>query len=91
MNSTHSALPSHLNHTWKVPISGVLLHSKFLPGTAARAMIEKTRDEHFRFGANYADYYESLTDNPDFWWTGATRYQGWEQLVELGLMTAPDW
>jgi len=91
MNSTHSALPSHLNHTWKVPISGVLLHSKFLPGTATRAMTEKSRDEHFRFGANYADYYESLTDNPDFWWTGATRYQGWEQLVELGLMTAPDW
>ena len=91
VNSTHSALPSHLNHTWRVPISGVLLHSKFLPGTAARAAAEKIRDEHFRSGTAYAAYYDSLTDNPDLWWPGATRYLGWQQLVDLGLMSAPDW
>ncbi len=91
INSTHSALPSHLNHTWKVPISGVLLHSKFLPGTATRARSEKKRDEHFRNGADYANYYDSLSGNPDLWWPGATRYQGWKQLVKLGLMTEPDW
>ena len=95
MNSTHSALPAHLNRTW-VPggaetVSGVLLHSKFLPGTAARAVEEKERDEHFQVGTRYRDYYESLTESPDLWCPASTRYDGWRQLVDLGLMTRGDW
>lgn len=91
VNSTHSALPAHLNHTWETPVSGVLLHSKFLPGSAARARIEKARDEHFKVGTRYGDYYDALAEDPDLWCEESTRYTGWECLVELGLMQRGDW
>lgn len=91
VNSTHSALPSHLNHVWTTGVSGVLLHSKFLPGTALRAQEEKARDEHFQVGTRYADYYDALQTAPDLWDPTATRYSGWQQLVDLGLMKRPDW
>ena len=91
VNSTHSALPSRLNETSTTPISGALLHTKFLPGVAKRAAEERLRDEHFQVGANYAEYYASLTENPDMWFDGSQQFEGWEQLVDLGLMTAPDW
>ncbi len=91
VNSTHSALPSHLNDVWTAPISGVLLHTKFLNGVAERARLEQQRDEHFQVGAAYADYYEALTRNPDFWFDGSVAYTGWQQLVDLGLMQDPNW
>lgn len=95
VNSTHSALPSFLNHTQSVAgqeqVTGVLLHSKFLPGTAARAREEKARKEHFLVAERYADYYEKLTDSPDLWCPDSTRFEGWEQLLALGLMSRGNW
>ncbi|MEP4196338.1 MAG: glycosyltransferase family 2 protein [Aliishimia sp.] len=95
VNSTHSALPSRLNHTVHSggvdQISGVLLHSKFLPGTAMRAIEEKDRDEHFQAGTRYGDYYDSLADSPDLWCPESTCFEGWQQLCELGLMSRGDW
>jgi len=86
VNSTHSALPSALNHVWETPVSGALLHTKFLPGAAERAAIEAERDEHFHVGTRYLDYYQALTQSPDLWFEGSQRYDGWAQLVELGLI-----
>jgi len=91
VNSCHSALPWHLNHTWTVPVSGVLLHTKFLPGTAEHARVESARDEHFQVGTRYADYYEALQASPDLWNADAVQYQGSEQLIDLGLMFRGDW
>lgn len=91
VNSCHSALPAHLNHTWSVPVSGALLHTKFLPGTAERARIEQVRDEHFQVGTRYADYYTALQSSPDLWTSESVRYAGWRQLVDLGLMFRGDW
>lgn len=91
VNSTHSGLPTHLNHVWKTGVSGALLHSKFLPGTATRAIEEKARDEHFKFGEKYADYYDQLAANPDMWHPDSTQYQGWRQLLALGLISQEDW
>lgn len=91
VNSTHSALPSRLNEAWHAPISGALLHTKFLPGVAQRAAQERVRDEHFQVGARYADYYQSLTESPDLWFERSKKYTGWQQLVDLGIMSQPDW
>lgn len=95
VNSTHSALPSFLNHTFdeggREKPTGVLMHYKFLPGTAERAREEKARNEHFQVGAAYADYYDRLTEDPDLWHPGATRFEGWRQLLDLGLMSRGEW
>ena len=95
VNSTHSALPSFLNHTFDEngdeKVSGILLHYKFLPGTAKRAREERRRGEHFQVGCRYADYYDRLCENPDLWYAGSTRYAGWQQLVDLGLMSRGSW
>ena len=91
VNSTHSALPSHLNHAWRSGVSGVLLHTKFLPEAPARAATEKARDEHFWNGALYADYYDALAESPDLWSDASHPYTGWQDLVDLGLMSAGEW
>ncbi len=90
VNSTHTALPVLLNRTYEAEPetrpSGALLHTKFLPGTAERAATEQARGEHFSNSALYDDYYMALTRNPDFWCEASVRYEGWQQLVALGLM-----
>lgn len=95
VNSTHSALPSFLNHTQHDGendlVTGVLLHSKFLPGTAARAREEKARNEHFLVAERYTDYYDKLTQSPDLWCADSTKYKDWEQLLALGLMSRGNW
>ncbi len=91
MNSTHSALPSRLNEVWQAGVSGALLHTKFLPGTAERARIEQVRDEHFQVGTRYADYYESLTHGPDLWAPSSSCYTGVAGLEADGLIQRGDW
>lgn len=90
VNSTHNALPAWLNQTYDTigarKPSGVLLHTKFLPGTAARAAQEKTRQQHFSNSALYEDYYTALTKNPDFWSETSVRFENADQLEALGLM-----
>lgn len=90
VNSTHNALPAWLNQTYATPTSkkpsGVLLHTKFLPGTADRAAQEKARQEHFSNSTLYDDYYTALTENPDFWSETSVFYESADQLEDLGLM-----
>ncbi|MEM9636808.1 MAG: glycosyltransferase family 2 protein [Pseudomonadota bacterium] len=95
VNSTHNILPSRLNRTYDEAglekVSGVLLHTKFLPGAAARAREEQARKEHFSNSELYDDYYASLTANPDLWCPESTRYGGWRQLLHLRLMARGGW
>lgn len=90
VNSTHNALPVRLNESYDVAgvekPTGVLLHTKLLPDAAARARLEKSRQEHFADATIYGDYYDRLADNPDFWDEDSIEYDGWQQLVQLGLM-----
>lgn len=90
VNSTHNALPAWLNQTYDTENSrkpsAVLLHTKFLPGTAARAAQEKARQEHFSNSTLYDDYYTALTENPDFWCETSVRFESVDQLEALGLM-----
>jgi hypothetical protein len=92
VNSTHNALPTWLNATFgKDCVNGVLLHTKFLPGTAERAQSERTRREHFHDADLYYDYYQALIQNPDLWCAESVNYTGWQQLLDLGLIQSGDW
>jgi len=66
--------------------SGVLLHTKFLPSIVQKSAEEKYRQEHFANSHLFDAYYDSLTQGPDLWSPASCRYEGWQQLVELGLM-----
>lgn len=90
VNSTHSMLPPRMNDLWDGPgdprLSGVLLHSKFLPDIAARSAEELRRRQHFADPDAYRSYHRALTGDPVLWHGGAQRFRDWRQLVELGLM-----
>ena len=95
VNSTHSLLPPRLNRVYAVDggmlTSGVLLHTKFLPGIVERSAEEKLRGEHFADGAQYAGYYDRLTADPVLKGPASVRYTGWRQLEALGLMARGGW
>jgi len=99
VNSTHSLLPSRLNLQWDGPpaissdtrLSGVLLHTKFLPGIVERSQEEKTRREHFGQPDQFDRYYDGVIAAPDLWTQSSIAYEGWEQLTQLGLMATGGW
>ncbi len=95
VNSTHNALPTHLNRVYdeagSEKTTGVLLHTKFLPDVAEKARTEKLRAEHFADPAQYADYYDALSSGPDFWSEAAHRYESVQQIEDLRLMFRGNW
>lgn len=94
-NASHSLLPPKLNRFYDGPggdqPSGVLLHSKFLPGIVSRSAIEKRRKQHFHTPANFDRYYDAITDDLSLWHEGSIRLEGMAQLQALGLMQAGGW
>ena len=95
LSSTHVALPPDLNRCFD-PMgadtpSGILLHTKFLPGIGARAQEDKRRGQQYTKWAAHDAYYDALALSPDLWQPGSTRYTGWRQLVDLGLMRRGTW
>ena len=94
-NSTHALLPPRLNLLYHGPggadLSGVLLHTKFLPTAVARAAEEKARGEHFSNGRVYDGYYDAVAADPVLHHPGAARLQDWQQLEALGLMARGSW
>ncbi len=92
VNSTHSILPRALNAEYDGPgdprPSGVLLHTKFLPDIVTRSAIEAERGEHFTNPAKLSGYYERIGTAPVLWHDQSERYEGPQQLIDLGLMSA---
>jgi glycosyltransferase involved in cell wall biosynthesis len=95
VNSTHALLPPRLNQVYATDdgelTSGIILHTKFLPGITERSAEEKARGEHFGNAAQYAAYYDHLTANPLLHTRASTRYTGWRQMEALGLMSRGGW
>ncbi|WP_417262376.1 glycosyltransferase family 2 protein [Celeribacter sp.] len=95
INSTHAMLPREMNHAYDGPgesrLSGVLLHTKFLPVAIEKSQEEKIRKQHFAQPDAFGDYYDAVIQAPDLWHEGAVAYEGWEQLEALGLMSRGDW
>lgn len=94
VNSTHSLLPPRMNTLYAGPggtaPSGVLLHTKFLPEIIAKSREEKARKQHFHTPQQFDSYYDHIAAAPDLWHPDAQRYEGPEQLAQLGLMQ-PAW
>lgn len=93
VSSTHIALPRRLNGGFAradLP-TGVLLHTKFLPNILDKSREEKQRAEHFTHAENYDSYYDSVIADPDLWFEGSQRFEGWQQLEALGLMSRGGW
>ncbi len=95
VNSTHALLPRRLNAVFDEAggekLSGILLHTKFLPVVVKKSAEERERQQHFANSALYEDYYDSLTRSPDLWCAKSQRYTGWRQLEALGLMSRGGW
>ncbi|WP_420585566.1 glycosyltransferase family 2 protein [Ruegeria sp.] len=90
VNSSHSALPRHLNAAYDGPggdtPSGILLHTKFLPEVVDKSTSEKARGQHFHDPDLFATYYDAIRDQPDMWTPQSACFEGWEQMQRLGLM-----
>jgi Glycosyl transferase family 2 len=73
------------------PVTGALLHFKFLADFHERAVHEAARGEHYDSAAEYRRYAQTLAGAPDFSLMneGSTRFEGTAQLVRLGLMHDP--
>ena len=94
-NSTHSILPARLNAVYdetggECP-SGVLLHSKFMPGIVAHSATERLRREHFADADQYGAYYDRLIADPVLHSPASTRFTGWRQMEAMGLMSRGGW
>ncbi|AGI69999.1 hypothetical protein OAN307_c46500 [Octadecabacter antarcticus 307] len=95
VTSTHQILPRRLNDVFDLGeaarVSGVLLHTKFLPNIAEKSVEELTRAQHFENSDLYEPYYKALIDDPDLWIDSSVKYSGTAQLEALGLMTRGTW
>lgn len=95
VSSTHQMLPRKLNHVFDRAqdkrVTGVLLHTKFLPDIMPKSAEEITRRQHFENSDLYTTYHQTLSDGPDLWCDTSCRYDGWKQLTALGLMSKSDW
>lgn len=95
VTSTHQILPRRLNDVFDTAqgdcVSGVLLHTKFLPNIGAKSEEELSRAQHFENSNLYQPYYTSLMDGPDLWYKGSVAYEGTSQLEDLGLLTRGNW
>ena len=94
LSSTHILLPRHLNQGLDARLNrptGVLLHTKFLPAVVEKSTEEKARREHFTHAERYDAYYDAMIADPDLWYPGSERFDGWHQLEALGLLTRGDW
>jgi len=91
VSSTHSILPRRLNAVRGAPArhlpSGALLHTKFLPSVIDKSREEKHRKEHFANSHLFDDYYDTLANDPTLWAPDSCRFEGWEQLAQLGLIS----
>ncbi|MCF2906092.1 glycosyltransferase family 2 protein [Octadecabacter sp. CECT 8868] len=95
VTSTHQLLPRRLNDVFDFGqgdrVSGVLLHTKFLPNIAEKSIEELARGQHFENSNLYQPYYNALIDDPDLWTKASTKYQGTDQLEAMGLMSRGAW
>lgn len=95
VNSTHSALPPRLNAVFATDggerISGLLLHTKFLPEILGKSAEEKTRRQHFHNAALYEDYYDGVMADPVLRCAASQPLTGWRRLEALGLMSRGGW
>lgn len=95
VSSTHALLPRGLNRVYEThggeKACGVLLHTKFLSTFPDKAAEEQDRRQHYAASREYMAYYDAMAETLDLWCPWSSRYSGWRQLDDLGLMSRGDW
>ena len=95
ISSTHSLLPRGLNQVYEEwggeKPSGALLHAKFCAdiGTKAADAVEGNR--HYAGSREYLALRGTQNPVSHFWQPQSAEYEGWQQLEELGLISAGGW
>lgn len=88
-------ITSHrLNPVTLAPITGVVLHFKYLQDFTARVKHALQTKEHYDGSSEYARYAELLAENPSltFMYEGSQSYRNSQQLIDLHLIKDdPDW
>lgn len=95
VSSTHSLSPIRLNRAHyrdaTLAPTGCLLHFKYLSLFQEKVAEELKRGQHYAGSREYKKYQQGLDKNEALWCPASTQYQGWEQLVDLGLMNTGSW
>lgn len=95
VNSTHSMLPPRMNRVYAPDggeqISGLLLHTKYLPEIIEKSAEEKSRKQHFANSALYDGYYDAVMTDPVLRCATSERLTSWRRLESLGLMSRGGW
>jgi Glycosyl transferase family 2 len=80
--------PHWLSPKRVAPVTGALLHFKFLADFHERAVHEAARGEYYDGAAEYRQYARTLDGAPDraLMYEGSVRFEGTAQLVRLKLM-----
>lgn len=95
VSSTHNLLPRGLNKVFDEwggqKACGCLLHTKFLSSFADKATEELRRKQHYAASREYRSYVKNLDSELCLWTEQSTKYTGWQQLEQLGLMSRGNW
>lgn len=95
ISSTHCLSPIKLNRAHyrdgTIAPTGCLLHFKYLSLFQDKVAEELKRGEHYAGSREYKRYQQGLEKNELLWCPASVQYQGWEQLIDLGLMNVGSW
>jgi len=95
VSSTHTLLPRGLNQVYDEwggqRACGCLLHTKFLETFSAKAKEELNRKQHYAASREYKTYVGKLESELNLWTDQSTKFKGWRQLEELGLVSSGNW
>jgi len=95
VSSTHTLLPRGFNQVYDQDggehTCGALLHAKFLEDFPAKAAEELDRKQHYAGSREYSAYASRPDLTGTMWTSRSTRYTGWQQLDELGLIATGGW
>lgn len=95
VSSTHTLLPRGLNQVYdewggQKPC-GILLHTKFMNTFAEKAEEEMARKQHYAASREYRTYMNSLEGDLNLFTPHSEKYEGWQQLEDIGLMSRGNW
>jgi hypothetical protein len=94
LSSTHVLNPKRLNEPHfkdTLAPTGCLLHFKYLSLFQNKVLEEMERKQHYAGSREYKRYAEMFEKKTHLWCEGSARFQGWRQLVDLGLMNVGRW
>ena len=94
LSSTHVLAPKRLNEPHfkdSLAPTGCLLHFKYLSLFQNKVREEMERKQHYAGSREYKKYADMFAKKTHLWCDGSVRFQGWRQLVDLGLMNVGRW